>query len=61
MRKLIAVIAALAVGLALAVAGQAKKAPPALKGEVGPGFSIEVTKGKSDLETTKHGTYTIKV
>jgi plastocyanin len=32
-----------------------------LKGEVGPGFSIEVTKGGKDVKTLKAGTYKIKV
>jgi plastocyanin len=33
----------------------------ALKGEVGPGFKIEVEKGGKDLKTTKAGTYKIEV
>jgi plastocyanin len=33
----------------------------ALKGEVGPGFRIEVEKAGKDLKTTKAGTYRIKV
>jgi hypothetical protein len=32
-----------------------------LRGEVGPGFSIEVKKAGKDLKTTKAGTYRIKV
>src|SRR3954462_10248929 len=32
-----------------------------LKGEVGPGFSIEVQKAGKDLKTIKAGTYKIKV
>jgi plastocyanin len=32
-----------------------------LKGEVGPGFKIEVEKGGSDLKTIKAGNYKIKV
>jgi plastocyanin len=32
-----------------------------LKGEVGPGYSIEVEKGNKDLKTIKAGTYKIKV
>jgi hypothetical protein len=32
-----------------------------LKGEVGPGFSIEVEKAGKDLKTIKKGTYKIKV
>ena len=32
-----------------------------LKGEVGPGFSIEVAKGGKDLKTIKAGTYSIKI
>lgn len=32
-----------------------------LTGEVGPGFTVEVTKGGKDLKTIKAGTYRIKV
>jgi plastocyanin len=32
-----------------------------LKGEVGPGFSIEVEKGNTDLKTIKAGTYSMKI
>jgi plastocyanin len=32
-----------------------------LKGEVGPGFTIEVLKAGKDLKTIKKGTYKIKV
>jgi plastocyanin len=34
---------------------------PMLTGEVGPGFTIEVTKGDKDVKTLKAGTYRIKV
>ena len=34
---------------------------PRLTGEVGPGFTIEVTKGDKDVKTLKAGTYRIKV
>jgi plastocyanin len=48
------------VAAALLVApAQAKTA--GLKGEVGPGFSIEVEKGGKDLKTIKAGTYSIKI
>ena len=53
--------------LLVAVAAAALTALPAygsttmLKGEVGPGFSIEVKKGNKDLKTIKAGTYKIKV
>jgi plastocyanin len=54
----------LAVGIVLAVtaaaqAGTHKSA--GLVGEVGPGFSIEVTLNGKDLKTIKAGTYKIKV
>jgi hypothetical protein len=46
----------------LVVPAYAKSSAVALKGEVGPGFSIEVQKaGGSDLKTIKRGTYKIKV
>ena len=32
-----------------------------LKGEVGPGFTIEVTKAGKDVKTLRHGTYRIVV
>lgn len=48
------------VAAALLVApAQAKTA--GLKGEVGPGFSIEVQKGGKDLKTIRAGTYSIKI
>jgi plastocyanin len=40
-------------------AGHAKSA--GLVGEVGPSFSIEVKKNGKDLETIRHGTYSIKI
>jgi plastocyanin len=39
----------------------AQAATPVLKGEVGPGFEIEVKKAGKDLKTIKRGTYKIKV
>jgi plastocyanin len=54
--SLAAVLATAAIVLAPAYA----KAPQ-LTGEVGPGFTIEVKKGNSDLKTIKAGTYKIKV
>src|SRR5918911_310239 len=52
-------VAAALAALALSALGQA--ATPKLVGEVGPGFSIEVTKGGKDVKKLKHGTYKIKV
>jgi plastocyanin len=49
----------LAAGALLATSAQAKTTP--LKGEVGPGFTIEVERGGKDLKTIKAGRYTIKV
>jgi plastocyanin len=60
MRKLIAIAAVLVLALAVTVAGQAK-ATTGLKGEVGPGFDIEVKKGNRDLKTIKAGKYSIKI
>jgi plastocyanin len=51
----------LAVLAALAVAATANASTPRLTGEVGPGFSIEVTKGGKDVKTLTAGTYLIKV
>jgi plastocyanin len=49
----------LAAAALLVAPAQAKTA--GLTGEVGPGFSIEVKKGNTDLKTIKAGTYKIKV
>ena len=57
--KRIAILAVAAAVLTLAGLGQA--ATPRLVGEVGPGFSIEVTKAGKDVKTLKPGTYKIKV
>jgi plastocyanin len=57
--KRIAILPVAAAVLALAGLGQA--ATPRLVGEVGPGFSIEVTKAGKDVKTLKPGTYKIKV
>ena len=56
--SLAAVLATAAVALAPAYG---TSSATALKGEVGPGFSIEVMKAGKDLKTTKAGTYKIKV
>jgi plastocyanin len=49
----------LAVAALIVAPAQAKTA--GLTGEVGPGFTIEVKKGNTDLKTIKAGTYKIKV
>ena len=46
---------------AFLVPAQASSSSNRLVGEVGPGFTIEVTKGGKDVKTLRHGTYTIKV
>jgi plastocyanin len=53
-------VAAVAAAL-IAVPAYAKSSAVTLKGEVGPGFSIEVKKGSTDLKTIKAGTYKLKV
>ena len=50
---------ALAAAALLVVPAQAKTT--GLKGEVGPGFKIEVERGDRDLKTIKAGTYSIKI
>ena len=52
---------ALAAAALLVVPAYGKSGAVALKGEVGPGFSIEVQKAGKDLKTIKAGTYKIKV
>ena len=46
---------------AAAVHAPARAATPVLKGEVGPGFSIEVKKAGKDVKKLKAGSYTIKI
>jgi plastocyanin len=46
---------------AMALPASAAAKSKGLVGEVGPGFSIEVTQGGKDVKTLKPGTYTIKV
>jgi plastocyanin len=58
MKRFAILVAAAAV---LAFAGLGQAATPRLVGEVGPGFTIEVTKGGKDVKTLKPGTYKIKV
>ena len=62
LRRLLLPLALVGVFLAVAATGNAGTAKSAgLVGEVGPGFSIEVSKSGKDLEKIKAGTYTIKV
>ncbi len=51
----------LAAASLLVVPAYGKASLVTLKGEVGPGFSIEVQKAGKDLKTIKAGTYKIKV
>ena len=53
-------VAAVAAAL-IAVPAYATSSKVMLKGEVGPGFSIEVKKAGKDLKTIKAGTYRIKI
>jgi plastocyanin len=53
-------VAALAAAL-IAVPAYAKSSAVTLKGEAGPGFTIDVEKAGKDLKTIKAGTYKIKV
>ena len=59
-RLLVSAFAAAAVAAALIVVPAWGASAP-LKGEVGPGFKIEVEKGGKDLKTIKAGKYKIKV
>ena len=56
---LAALVAALVA--AAAVLASAQAATPVLKGEVGPGFTIEVNKTGKDVKKLKAGTYRIKI
>jgi plastocyanin len=53
-------VAAVAAAL-IAVPAYAKSSAVLLKGEVGPGFSIDVEKAGKDLKTIKAGMYKLKV
>ena len=53
-------VAAVAAAL-IAVPAYGTSSAVTLKGEVGPGFAIDVEKGGKDLKTLKAGTYKIKV
>ena len=60
MRRALAILAAGVVGtFGLVATGQAST--PTLKGETGPGFDIEVTRGGKDVKTLRRGTYRIVV
>jgi plastocyanin len=58
-RTTVSVLVLAVVGAVLATSAGAKT--PGLKGEVGPGFTIEVEKGNRDVKTIKAGTYSLKV
>ena len=63
LRRLLVPLALVAVALAAAAGGGARtNVTHKLIGEVGPGFTIEVTTpADKDMKTTKAGTYTIVV
>jgi plastocyanin len=56
-----ALLLTVAVTAVLAVPAYAKSNAVTLKGEVGPGYTIDVEKAGKDLKTIKAGTYKIKV
>jgi plastocyanin len=58
-RTTLSVLAVAVAVAALAATAGAKSA--GLKGEVGPGYTIEVKKGNRDLKTIKAGKYSLKV
>jgi hypothetical protein len=60
MRKRTVVVIAILAAAALAVAGSAlsrSSAPPTLKGVVGPGYTIKMTKGSKKVTSLKAGKY----
>jgi plastocyanin len=62
MRRIgLSLAAALTTAAIVLVPAYGKSSVVRLKGEVGPGYTIEVTKAGKDLKTTKAGTYRIKV
>jgi plastocyanin len=56
-----ALFAAAVIAAVIAVPAFAKTSSTVLKGQVGPGFSIELTKAGKKVKTIKAGTYKIKV
>jgi plastocyanin len=56
-----ALLLAVAIAALVAVPAYAKSSAVTLKGEVGPGYTIDVEKAGKDLKTIKAGTYKIKV
>jgi plastocyanin len=60
LRRLLLPLALLAAAL-IASSVASARGGTGLRGEVGPGYSIEVKNGNRDLKTIKAGTYTIKV
>jgi len=56
-----ALLLTVAVTAVLAVPAYAKSNAVTLKGEVGPGYTVDVEKAGKDLKTIKAGTYKIKV
>ena len=62
LRRLLLPLALVGVFLAVAATGTASTTKSSgLVGEVGPGFSIEVTLKGKDLKTIKAGTYAVKI
>jgi plastocyanin len=59
-RLTFASLTAAALGAAIFL-GTAQAKSAGLRGEVGPGFTIEVKQGNRDLKTIKAGTYKIKI
>ena len=58
---MIRIATAVAATACLALAAAAQASTPTLKGEVGPGFTIEVKQGGKDVKTLKAGTYKLVV
>jgi plastocyanin len=61
MKLTITLVAAAALAALVLVPAYGQSTIVTLKGEVGPGFTIEVMKAGKDLKTIKRGTYRIKV
>ena len=61
LRRLLLPLALLAAALIASSTASAKGMGTGLRGEVGPGYSIEVKNGSRDLKTIKAGTHTIKI
>jgi plastocyanin len=61
MRKILGVFVLLALALTIAATASGRSSATKLKGTVGPGYTIKLTKGGKKVKKLKHGMYTFSV